>query len=417
VLPYVIGRLLQELGRSILAIALGWQIYERTGSAFMLGLVGLVQVVPVVGLVTRAGAAADRYPRKSIGALTQLVLALVALGIAAISYSGVPIQSVYFLLVIAGTATAYASPAISALMPELVPTGQLLEVNAWASTTWQLAATAGPAVAGLLLGWLKSATPLYVMAAVAYALLGIITWQLPTRATMPEKKEQTREDIYAGLRFVFRTKELLGAITLDLFAMLLGGVNAIMPIFAKDILHVGPRGLGWLLAAPAMGSLVTAVVQTRLSPWKKSGRVLLLSVAGFGAATLAFSLSRSYALSLALLFITGAFDCLSVVIRRTLEQVVTPDRLRGRVGAVHYVFLGLSNELGEFESGVTAALLGAAGSAMLGGAGTLVVVATAASLWPELRAMGRLVDLQPREALAREVLGESPPAPTLEVKP
>jgi MFS family permease len=412
VLPYVLGRLISELGRSMLSIALGWQLYERTGSAFALGLVGLAQVVPVVCLVTIAGQAADRYPRKLIGALTLLARAATALGIAVVSYTQAPVAVIYALLFVSGIATAFASPAMSALMPELVPGPQLVEVNAWSSTSWQLATTLGPAAAGLFLGALGDATPLYLADAIAAFACALIVWRLPTRATMAKTPAPTRRDLRAGLRFVFRCQELLAAITLDLFAVLLGGVSALMPIFAKDILHVGPRGLGWLQAAPSIGALLAALVQTRLPPWQRSGRVLLFCVAGYGAATLGFGLSRSFLLSLALLFLTGVFDGLSVVIRRTLEQMVTPDRLRGRVGAVHYVFIGLSNELGEFESGVTAALLGAIGSVLLGGVGTLVVVALAALGWPAMRRMGRLDEMQPREALARELLNDGPADPS-----
>jgi MFS family permease len=416
VTPYALGRLVSVLGRTMLSTALGWQLYERTHSPLALGLVGLAQVVPVVGLVTVAGAAADRYPRKHIGALTQLLQAAVALGIALVSYTQAPVAIIYALLFVSGIGTAFASPAVSALMPELVPHARLAEVNAWTSTAFQLASTAGPALAGVLLAALGDATPIYVVAAVTALAFSIIVWRLPTRASMPTGKAPTRRDLLAGLRFVFRCKELLASITLDLFAVLLGGVSALMPIFARDILQVGPEGLGWLQAAPSTGALLTAMVQTRLGPWRRSGHILLISVAGFGAATLGFGLSRSFSLSLALLFLTGVFDSLSVVIRRTLEQVVTPDRLRGRVGAVHFVFIGLSNELGEFESGVTAALLGATGSVLLGGAGTLVVVLLAGLGWPAMRRMGRLDQMQPREDLAAQVLGEAPvsapPAPT-----
>ncbi len=407
VLPFVVGRLVSVLGRSMLSIALGWQLYERTGSAIALGLVGLVQVVPVVGLVLAAGDAADRYSRKKIGAITSLVHAAVAIGITVVSYTHAPVPIIYALLFVSGIATAYASPAVSALLPEIVPKDRLTEVNAWSSTAWQLSATVGPGVAGLLLAWLGDATWLYLAEAVAASVFAIILWRLPTSDKPPPSvRPRSPQDLLAGLKFVFRCKELLGAITLDLFAVLLGGVSALMPIFAKDVLHVGPRGLGLLQASASVGALLTALVQTRLPPWKKSGRVLLVSVAGYGAATLGFAFSRSIELSLALLFLTGVFDSLSVVIRRTLEQVVTPDRLRGRVGAVHFVFLGLSNELGEFESGVSAALLGAIGSVLLGGIGTLAVVGIAAIAWPVLWSMGQLDHMKPREDLAHEVLGE-----------
>jgi MFS family permease len=400
VLRYVLGRLVSTLGRQMLSVALGWQLYERTGSAFALGLVGLVQVVPVVGLTLRAGAMADRRSRRLVGVVTQLMSASAALGLALVTYFHAPIWTIYALLFCSGIATAFNSPAVSALLPQMVPLAQLVNVNAWSSTSFQLAATVGPALAGLVLSFTHSATPIFVAEAVAAAAFALILWGLPepvvVTAAAPRPRPD-RKDLMAGLRFVFQTKELLAAITLDLFAVLLGGVNALLPIFAKDILHVGPTGLGWLQASPSLGSLLTAVVQTRLPPWRRSGHVLLISVGGFGLAVLGFGFSRTLWLSMALLFLTGVFDALSVVIRRTLEQVVTPDRLRGRVSAVHYVFIGLSNELGEFESGVTAALLGPVGSVLLGGFGTLAAVIAAPLLWPVLLQLGRLDQIKPRE--------------------
>ena len=405
---YLLGRLVSALGRSMLSLALGWQVYATTHSPFALGLIGLVQVVPVVALVLIAGAAADRLPRRMIGAATQLAQALIALALAGVFYAHLSIWWIYPLLFLSGVANAFASPAISALLPQIVPTASLVHVNAWAQTSYQLASTTAPALAGAALAGLGSATPLFVFDAFAAAIFAVILVRLPVSIAQatPVAKARTPRDLMAGVRFVFRTQELLGAITLDLFAVLLGGATALMPIFAKDILDVGPQGLGLLLAAPSVGSLLMAIAQTRLPPIKHSGRALLIAVAGFGVATLGFGLSKSFVLSLVLLFFTGVFDAMSVVVRRTLEQVVTPDRLRGRVAAVHYVFIGLSNELGEFESGTTAALLGPVGSVLLGGIGTLCVVGFAAWKWPLLRGMKRLDEMQPRHELASEILGD-----------
>ena len=356
--------------------------------------------MPVVGLTLRAGAMADRRSRRLVGAVTQLMSAAAALGLALVTHYHLPIWTIYALLFCSGIATAFNSPAVSALLPQMVPLAQLVKVNAWSSTSFQLSATVGPALAGLVLGITQSATPIFIAEAIAASAFAFILWRLPepvvAHSTAP-KPRPDRKDLMAGLRFVFETKELLAAITLDLFAVLLGGVNALLPIFAKDILHVGPTGLGWLQASPSLGSLLTALAQTRMRPWRHSGRVLLISVGGFGLAVLGFGFSRVLWLSMALLFLTGVFDALSVVIRRTLEQVVTPDRLRGRVSAVHYVFIGLSNELGEFESGVTAALLGPIGSVMLGGFGTLAAVIAAPLLWPVLLRLGQLDQIKPRE--------------------
>ncbi len=376
----------------MLSIALGWQLYERTHSAFALGLVGLAQVVPVVGLVVAAGDAADRYSRKNIGALTQLLQALVAAGIAVVSRTHAPLPIIYALLFVSGIGNAYASTAISAILPGLVPKDQLVQANAWSSISFQLAATTGPAFAGFFLGAIGDATPLYIAEAIASLVFAIILYRLPAVAVPPNpNRARNSRDLLAGLRFVFRCKELLGAITLDLFAVLLGGVSALMPIFAKDVLHVGPNGLGMLLASPSLGALIVFGLQTNMAPSNRSGRVLLMSVAGFGAATLGFAFSRSLPLSMALLFLTGAFDAFSVVIRRTLEQVVTPDRLRGRVGAVHFVFLGMSNG-NSASSEIPASRRPCSrrsGSVILGGVGTLVAVVLAAAAWPELRRMGR----------------------------
>jgi MFS family permease len=380
------------------SIALAWQLYERTRSPWALGLIGLVQVVPVAVLSLPAGAIADRHLRRKIGALTQLGQVLVGIGMTFVSFTKAPVPVFYALLFISGVASAFGGPAITSLLPELVPAERLSRANAWFSSSWQLASMVGPGAAGLLLASIGDATPLYFLDALSAAIFGIVLWRLPTRDT-PKRLPRGPVDLRAGLRFVFRCKELRGAIMLDLFAVLLGGTTALMPIFAKDILRVGPSGLGWLLAAPSVGATLTTLVQTRLPIWRRPGWVLLISVAGFGAATLGFGLSRSFPLSLGLLFLTGAFDSLSVVIRRTLEQVLAPDRIRGRVAAVHQVFLGISDELGEFESGATAALLGAIGSVLLGGLGTLAVVLVAAIALPSLRRMGQLDEMRPREDL------------------
>ncbi len=403
--PYIAGRLASSLGRSMLATALGWQLYERTGSALALGMIGLVQVVPVVGFALRAGSAADRGSRRRIGGIWNGVNALVALGLAGLSHAHGPIWAFYALLFVNGVATAFASPATSSLLPALVPPLELPRVNAWTSTVFQLAGTAGPALAGFAIAWTGDATVVYAAQAVFAAVFAAIVWRLPVSDVPAVTTAERPRDRWHGVHFVFRVQVLLGAITLDLFAVLLGGVTALLPIYAKDLLHVGPVGLGWLQAASSIGAFSMAFLQTRIGPWQRSGFVLLTSVAGFGAATIGFALSRSFALSLFLLFLTGVFDSMSVVIRRTLEQVVTPDHLRGRVSAVHWVFIGLSNELGELESGVAAWLIGPVAAAALGGAGTLIVVALAAWRWPELRRLRRLGDLRERTDVADALTG------------
>jgi MFS family permease len=394
---YVFGRLIYVLGRKMLTLAIGWQLYERTHSAFALGLVGLVQVVPAVLFALRAGDLADRFDRRKLGALTQVFVGAVGVGLAIVSHLQAPVWIIYVLLFVTGTATAFNAPAVSALLPLLVPKEQLVNVNAWASIGFQLAATVGPVLGGQILSMTHDAVLVYLLVAASSLAFAHILTRLPMPVRDTAKFRAEPRDLKAGLRFVFRTEELLGAITLDLFAVLLGGVTALLPIFAKDILHVGPRGLGFLQAAASVGALATGLVVTHVGSWRRSGHVLLFSVAGYGVATIGFGLSRLVPLSLAFLFLTGVFDALSVVTRRTLEQVLTPDRLRGRVSAIHWVFIGLSNELGEFESGTTAALLGPVGSVLLGSVGTLIVVGVAAKRWPRLRELGPLDEIIPRE--------------------
>lgn len=400
--PYIAGRLASSLGRSMLATALGWELYERTHSALALGMIGLVQVVPVVGLALHAGSAADRGSRRKLGGAWNALNSMVALALAALSFSHGPIWAFYALLFVNGIATAYASPATSSILPALVPALDLPRVNAWSSTVFQLAGTAGPAFAGFLIG-AKGAAVVYLAQGIASGVFAAIVWRLPVSDAPAVTTKENPADRWAGVSFVFRVQVLLGAITLDLFAVLLGGVTALLPIYAKDLLKVGPEGLGWLQAAPSIGAFAMALAQTRLGGWQRAGHVLLFSVGGFGVATIGFAFSRSFWLSLFLLFLTGVFDSMSVVIRRTLEQVVTPDRLRGRVSAIHWVFIGLSNELGELESGVAAWLLGPVGAAALGGCGTVAVVLLAAWRWPELRTLRRLGDLSSREDVARSI--------------
>jgi MFS family permease len=392
---YIAGRTFALLGRQMLGVSIGWQIYDRTNSSLALGLVGLVQIVPVVALALRAGDIVDRRNRRDLAIAANLAVVACAAALAAISHARAPVWSIYATLLALGVATAFEAPATGALMAQLVPVEHFGNANAWRSTTAQLAATVGPALAGALIAWRGNATAVYAIdALLGLGFSGVLASLRRPATPAPRSTAPVREELRAGLRLVFATELLLSAITLDLFAVLLGGATALLPVFARDVLHVGASGLGWLRAAPSMGALAMALVTTQLPPWRHAGRVLLITVAGFGLATLGFGLSSSFALSMVFLAATGVFDNVSVVIRLTLEQLVTPDRLRGRVSAVHYVFIGLSNEMGEFESGATAALLGPVGSVVLGGVGTLVVAALVAWRWPALRRLGALADLR-----------------------
>jgi predicted MFS family arabinose efflux permease len=284
---------------------------------------------------------------------------------------------------------------VATLLPQLLRPEQYANVNAWLSTTFELASITGPALGGWLIALGGgSATWAFVAAAIGQLVFVVLLLRLP--AVPPARSDTTSPaELFAGFRFIRRHPVFLAAITLDLFAVLFGGAVALLPVFAVDVLHVGPVGLGWLRAAPAAGAMCMALATTRLPPWQRPGRVLLWVVAGFGLATVGFGLSRDLWLSMLFLFLAGAFDTISVVIRITLEQSLTPDALRGRVSSIHYVFIGFSNELGSFESGSTAALVGPVASVVGGGLVAAAVVVAVALLWPELARLGPLATLRP----------------------
>ena len=387
-------------------VAVGWMLYERTGDAWALGLVGAVELAPVLLLMIVAGNAADRYPRRNIGIFAHAMLTLVATGLALVSAANGSLWVIYSLLALVGTARAFASPSVNTILPQLLAPAEFANANAWLSSTFQLAAITGPAIGGLLIALTGSATLAFALAAVGQVVFVVALSTMPVRRPPPATSRHRAGDVFAGFRFVRNNPLFLAAITLDLFAVLFGGAVALLPVFAKDILAVGPAGLGWLRAAPAVGALTMALVTTRLQPWQRPGRILLLVVAGFGLATIGFGLSRSFPLSMACLFLTGVFDNVSVVIRLTLEQTITPDHLRGRVSAINYVFVGFSNEFGAFESGATAALLGPTLSVIGGGLATLLVVSIVRAAWPQLFRIGPLHTLAARDlssvSLAKE---------------
>jgi len=392
---YVVGNLVANFGQQMLTIAVGWELYERTRSPMMLGYVGLVQVLPVIALFLPSGHLADRMDRRLILLAGQLLMAVASLGLAAISFVQGPVLLMYLCLLLAGIANAIKGPARAALIPQLVPLRILGNAAAWSSTTFEIACMSGPAVGGAIIAMCHRAWPVYILDAVAALTFFAFVWLIPARPRQRPGEPPSLKTLAAGLAFVQREKVILSAIALDMFAVLLGGATTLLPIYAKDILHVGPQGFGWLRAAPAVGALVMATVVAHSRPFSRAGRALLLAVAGFGAVTIVFGLSRSFLLSLAMLFLAGAFDNISVVIRHTLVQVRTPDVLRGRVSAVNGVFIGSSNELGGFESGLVAQLFGPVVSVVAGGIGTIAVVAAVAGLWPEIRALGSLADQRP----------------------
>jgi MFS family permease len=383
---------LAVVGEQMLGVAIGWELYERTRAPLALGLIGLVQVLPVVLLALPAGHIADRLDRKRIVVATMLLLALCALGLALLSLNSGPLLLIYTCLLGIGVARAFQSPATASLLAQVVPSQHFSNATTWESSAWQASAILGPALGGYLIATQHSAMPIYAIIAGMQLLAGLLLILLRPRPIARSEEPVTLTTLFAGLSFIWRTKVILAAITLDMFAVLLGGATALLPIFAKDILQVGAEGLGWLRAAPAVGAILAALLSAYLPPFTRAGRTLLLVVAGFGLATIVFGLSSSFLLSLLMLGLLGALDNVSVVIRGTMVLTRTPDTMRGRVNAVHFMFIGISNELGAFESGVAAALLGTVGAVVVGGIGTTLVVLLVALIWPEVRRLGRLND-------------------------
>lgn len=383
-------------------VAIGWLLYERTRSPLALGFVGLAQVLPVILLTLVSGHVADRFPRRRVLMIAEAALACAALGLAISATTDGGIATIYACLFFAGTARAFQTPARSALLPQIVPRRVFQNAVTWATGGFQLASVIGPALGGLVIALAGRATPIFIInvfAAIAYLTLVFFIRDPHKRTTEDEntddefaasgvamgKRAVTFDSLVAGFRFVWRTQIIFAALTLDLFAVLLGGAVALLPIYAKDILGVGPVGLGWMLASPAIGAIVMTILLTHLPPLRRAGHWLLFAVAGFGAATIVFGLSRSFPLSLLMLFTLGALDQISVVIRSTLVQLQTPDEMRGRVSAVNGMFIGASNELGGFESGAAAAALGPIAAVVSGGIGTLIIVALVALKSPALR--------------------------------
>ncbi len=387
---FAIGRFAAIAGWQMINVAVGWLLYERTGDPWSLGLVGAIELAPVLLLMLVAGNAADRYPRRNLGIFAHSLLTAVAIGLAVVAAANGPVWVIYSLLAFVGAARAFASPSVNTILPQLLAPAEFANANAWLSSTFQLAAITGPALGGGLIAITGGAAVPFALAAVGQLIFVAMLLTMPVRVPPAATGRRTTADVFAGFRFVRDNPLFLAAITLDLFAVLFGGAVALLPIFAKDILAVGPAGLGWLRAAPGAGALTMALVTTRRQPWQRPGRVLLFVVAGFGLATIGFGLSRSFLLSMACLFLTGVFDNVSVVIRLTLEQTITPDHLRGRVSAINYVFVGFSNEFGAFESGATAALLGPTVSVVAGGIATLLVVGAVRAAWPQLHRLGPL---------------------------
>ena len=378
------GRLAGTMANQMLMVAVGWQMYDLTGRAWDLGLVGLFQFVPALALALVSGHVADRHDRRHIVALSLLLQMLAALVLLAATRAHASSRELILAVSLAlGVARSFQMTAQQALTPLLVPASQLARAMAFSSSGMQAAIIGGPALGGFL--YAAGAGVVYAACVAQFVLGAALVWSVRYEHRPAPPVPVTLATLFAGVRFIRERPVVLGAISLDLFAVLLGGATALLPIFARDILHAGPGGLGLLRGAPAIGALATSLVLARWTIERGVGKVLFGSVALFGLATLVFGLSRDFALSMGALLVTGAADMVSVVVRQTLVQLDTPDAMRGRVSAVNAIFIGASNQLGEFESGAAAALLGPVGSVVLGGAGTLLVVALWMRWFPPLR--------------------------------
>jgi len=387
---YLSARFLASFGQQMLTVAVGWELYEKTGSALALGLVGLTQMIPMVLFTLPAGHMADNYSRKRIIILMTLAVACASGGLTLISLQNAPVFWVYSCLLISGTARTFLWPASAAFMPSLVSRQDFSKAVTWSSGSFQLSSVAGPAAGGGLIALTHHAAPVYAVNAAACLVCLVLVGLVRRTHAVPVKEKMTLRSLVGGFNFVFGSPVILGTITLDLFAVLLGGAVALLPVYAKDILKVGPVGLGFLQAALPAGSLLCALILAHRPPMQRAGRALLQAVAAFGVATIAFGFSRWSWFSFLMLFACGAVDNISVVIRHTLVQLLTPDAKRGRVSAVNSLFIGTSNELGGFESGFVAYLVGPVFSVVSGGVGTILVVIAVAMLWPQIRHYGRL---------------------------
>lgn len=396
-----LGMLMVNLAVQIEAVTIGWQIYTLgratmsiKQSAFLVGMVGLAQFLPLFALTLWAGSLADRHSRRAIVVASLVVETLCVLGLVAVALESQPrFAHIFAIAALFGASRAFLSPAASALVPMLVPRTDMPQAISLKSLSWQAAVILGPWIGGLLCAVSTAAS--YASAALLYAL-GMAIILLIRTSTTPERQPGSHwQQIKEGLSYTWNNKIVFGAISLDLFAVLLGGATALLPAFASDILKVGPQGFGILRSGPALGALVMAIYLSRWPLVRRAGNRMFWAVAAFGAATIVFGLSTSMWLSVAALAVLGAADMVSVYVRQTLVQIVTPDEMRGRVGSVSYLFISGSNELGEFESGLVSRFIGPVGAAIFGGIGTLGVTGLWAWMFPGLRRADRLDGPEP----------------------
>jgi hypothetical protein len=395
--PFILfwlSRICASIASQMQALAVGWQIYDLTQSPFDLGLVGLMQFLPLISLMLIAGHAADRYDRQLI---VQASLAICGAAVAVLALAtatgAISRDLILAIILVFGCARAFQQPTTSALLPAIVPSALLSRAVAASSSSMQIAIIVGPAIGGVLYG--LSPPLVYAVAAALFLFASLLIWLIKVPLAPPRREPLTFDLMFAGIRYIWRNPFILGAISLDLFAVLLGGATSLLPIFARDIFQTGPEGLGVLQLSPAVGALA---VSLPLARWPMRGRIgpmLFATVAGFGCATIAFGLSRSFPLTMLVLALYGATDMVSVVIRDTLIQVGTPDEMRGRVNAVHSLFVGTSNQLGQFRAGAMAAWIGTIPAVLVGGGATLLIVLAGLRVFPGLARVRSIEDVAP----------------------
>jgi MFS family permease len=399
-LIYLIGGLISNSGSQMRIVAAQWEITIRESDprklALGLGYIGLALVLPVILFALPAGAAADRFSRRWLIVIAQLGLALCGLGLAWASWAKAPLLLIYLLLFGTGVFRALGWPASSAIVAGLVPARIFSNAATWRSNAYQLASTIGPLAGGFLLAWWNPYVVFLIDAASSVVLAVCMLFIKPAPQELVVEPHSWRA-LIQGIHFLRRQPIILSTMTLDMVAVLFGGVVALLPIFATQVFNVGAVGLGWMRSMPALGSILMGFVLAMRPPIQRGGRTILITVFVFGIATIIFGITKSFAVSLTALFVLGAADNISVVIRQTVLQLMTPDSMRGRVTAVSVIFIGSSNELGEFESGVAASFLGLVPSVVFGGVMTLVTVGVVSVMWPELLRLGSLEHLEPPE--------------------
>ncbi|MGL3607458.1 MFS transporter [Rhizobium sp. G187] len=396
-LRFFFARFLGAFATQILSVSVGWQMYDKTGSAFYLGLIGLVQFLPSLMLILVTGSVADRYNRRAIVSACMVLSALCAAAMLGLTIADAFEPTIVFaILVVFGIERAFAAPAVQSLGPNLVPAKDLSNAVAWNSSSWQTASIVGPVAGGLLYG--VSPVLAYSISLAFFTAAALLVFLIPRPPQRKSEKAVSMDTLLAGFRFIFGEKVVLGAISLDLFAVLLGGAVALMPVFARDILTLGPWGLGLLRAAPGIGAIIVAIALASFPIRHNAGIFMFIGVALFGVGTVMFGLSETAWISIAALMLMGAADMASVYVRETLIALWTPDEVRGRVNAVNMVFVGASNELGEFRAGTMAHFIGPVPAVVIGGLGTLAVAGAWAFGFPQLRKIDSLDAPEPQDA-------------------